>query len=101
MITVDEIKEYLRIAYDDEDRLLASFIVAAYAYLRNVVDDFDLLYVQYEDFKSQADLVARFYVGELYDNREQMQGDVKLPFMCRSIITQMQLYKVKEVNENA
>lgn len=101
MITVQEAKTYLNIDYDDHDGLIESFIEAAHAYLNNAVDNFDLLYEQDSDFKKLADLVAKFFVGELYDNREQMQAEKNTSFMYRSIITQMQLFKAKEVNEDA
>lgn len=101
MIAVEEIKTYLNIDYSDHDGLLESFIEVAHAYLKNAVDNFDVLYEQDGDFRRLADLVTKFFVGELYDNREQMQAEKNTGFMYRSVITQMQLFQVKEVNEDA
>ena len=38
MVTVAEVKEYLRIPYDDEDVFVQSIIEAGYDYLQDAVD---------------------------------------------------------------
>lgn len=95
MTSIQDIKTYLNIDYTDHDAMLQGFIEVAHAYLKNAVDDFDIIYEQDESFKALADLVTKFLVGELYDNREQMQAEKNTSFMYRSIITQMQLYKAR------
>lgn len=98
MITVDDLKEYLYIPNEitNDDRTIGFMIDASYSYLRGAVDDFDALYKQNLDFKKQADLYALFYTAELYQNRNQFNSDRGNSYMTRSLITQLQTYKLED-----
>ena len=55
MVTLDEVKEYLNIVGDDDDRILNREIVAGYGYLEDALDDFQEIYDSNESFKTKAD----------------------------------------------
>lgn len=101
MITVDEVKEYLRINHDDDDALIEEFIIAGYDYLRDAVDDFDDIYKENQTFARKADLFVKTkWLPNEYDNREGMQsGGESLNYAARSLLTQLSLYR-KEVDNS-
>ena len=98
MVELAEIKEYLRIPYDDEDTFIQTMIDAGYIYLENAVDYYHEKYANYESFSKLADyFVKTQWCPTAYDNREGMlAGSVQLSYTARSIITQLQLYTYTE-----
>ena len=101
MVALTEIKEYLRIPYDDEDTFIQAVIDAGYIYLENAVEYYHELYESNESFSKLADyFVKTQWCPTAYDNREGMlAGNVQLSYTARSIITQLQLYTYKEGGE--
>lgn len=101
MVALTEIKEYLRIPYDDEDTFIQAIIDAGYIYLENAVEYYHELYESNESFSKLADyFVKTQWCPTAYDNREGMlAGNVQLSYTARSIITQLQLYTYKEGGE--
>ena len=101
MVELAEVKEYLRIPYDDEDTFIQAVIDAGYIYLENAVEYYHELYESNESFSKLADyFVKTQWCPTAYDNREGMlAGNVQLSYTARSIITQMQLYTYKEGGE--
>lgn len=101
MVSLTEVKELLRIPYDDEDTFIQAMIDAGYMYLKNAVDYFDELYASNESFSKLADyFVKTQWCPTAYDNREGMlAGSVQLSYTARSIITQLQLYTYIEGGE--
>ena len=101
MVELAEVKEYLRIPYDDEDTFIQAMIDAGYIYLENAVEYYHELYESNESFSKLADyFVKTQWCPTAYDNREGMlAGNVQLSYTARSIITQMQLYTYKEGGE--
>jgi uncharacterized phage protein (predicted DNA packaging) len=67
MLSVSEAKEYLRIDNDEEDRIIASLIIAATEYVQNVMrrsfDEFDKV----PESVNQAVLLT---VATMYENRQ-------------------------------
>lgn len=96
MVTVEEVKEYLNIVGDDDDRILNREIVAGYGYLEDAVDDFQEIYDSNESFKTKADAwVLDFWLPDAYDNREGgwAEGSAGMDPRARAMITQLQLYR--------
>lgn len=94
MITVQTVKNYLRIPYDDDDQFIKQLIDGGYDYLRDAVDDFDKLFASNAAFARKADLfVLCHWTPTGYDQREGMTADEPaLNYSARSLLTQMQLY---------
>lgn len=101
MVELAEVKEYLRIPYDDEDTFIQAVIDAGYIYLENAVEYYHELYESNESFSKLADyFVKTQWCPTAYDNREGMlAGNIQLSYTARSIITQLQLYTYKEGGE--
>ena len=101
MVALTEIKEYLRIPYDDEDTFIQAMIDAGYIYLENAVEYYHELYESNESFSKLADyFVKTQWCPTAFDNREGMlAGNVQLSYTARSIITQLQLYTYTEGGE--
>lgn len=101
MVELAEVKEYLRIPYDDEDTFIQAVIDAGYIYLENAVEYYHELYESNNSFSKLADyFVKTQWCPTAYDNREGMlAGNVQLSYTARSIITQLQLYTYKEGGE--
>ena len=98
MVELAEIKEYLRIPYDDEDTFIQTMIDAGYIYLENAVEYYHELYESNESFSNLADFwVKTQWCPTAFDDREGMlAGSVQLSYTARSIITQLQLYTYTE-----
>lgn len=102
MITINDAKDYIYVpaSVTIDDMAIHGFILAAYAYLRGAIDDFDKLYETNDDFECLADLFAVMYVAELYQQRNQYSTGSSTPsFLVRALMTQMQTYTYEENNE--
>ena len=101
MVSLTEVKELLRILYDDEDSFIQAIIDAGYIYLENAVEDYHELYESNESFSRLADyFVKTQWCPTAFDDREGMlAGSVQLSYTARSIITQLQLYTYTEGGE--
>ena len=87
-LTLKEVKDYLRIDFDD-DLWLQSLMVATMDYLRDSIDDFDKK-LEKEKFKSRAKILALVLLQDWYDNREH--AEIKdFTYTVRSMMTQLQV----------
>ena len=99
MIQTSDVKEYLRIDYNDDDNFIADVIQTGYDYLADAIDDFSELYSGDEVFSRKADLwVKTQWCPPMYDQREGMltDKDIKLNYAARAMLTQLQMYRVEE-----
>lgn len=101
ILTLDEVKNYLRVDLDDDDTLIQSFIMAAEAYLKNVTGK------EYPETDSGGNKMAyeleKVYLNLLiaywYENRsaaprnKSLNGMVpdEFTFTTRSLLLQLQL----------
>lgn len=101
MVSLTEVKELLRIPYDDEDSFIQGIIDAGYIYLENAVEYYHELYESNESFSRLADyFVKTQWCPTAFDDREGMlAGSVQLSYTARSIIIQLQLYTYTEGGE--
>ena len=101
MITINDAKDYIYVpaSVTIDDMAIHGFILAAYAYLRGAIDDFDKLYETNDDFECLADLFAVMYVAELYQQRNQYSTGSSTPsFLVKALMTQMQTYTLDTSN---
>lgn len=101
MITINDAKEYIYVpaSVTIDDMAIHGFILAAYAYLRGAIDNFDALYDTNDEFECLADLYATMYVAELYQQRNQYSTGSSTPsFLVKALMTQMQTYTYNEEN---
>lgn len=89
ILTLKEVKDYLRIDYDDDDLLLQSLLVATMDYLRDAINGFDKKSTK-EKFIKRAKILACVLVQDWYDNREQKESK-DLSYTARSLLTQLQV----------
>lgn len=88
ILTLEEIKNYLRIDYDEDDKLLQSLQVAATAYLQDAVCDLEQR-MEKKEFKERAKVLCSVIIQDWYDNREH--GESKdFNYTIRSMLTQLQ-----------
>ncbi|MEG1519909.1 MAG: head-tail connector protein [Clostridia bacterium] len=64
MITLDETKEFLRVSFNDDDKLITMLIAAAVEYIESAVGK------AFNHNSERAKLLALVVVKEFYDNRE-------------------------------
>lgn len=103
MITINDAKDYIYVpaSVTIDDMAIHGFILAAYAYLRGAIDDFDKLYETNDDFECLADLFAVMYVAELYQQRNQYSTGSSTPsFLVKALMTQLQTYTYDDKGEN-
>lgn len=95
MISVDQVKDYLRIPYEEDDAYIESVIGQGYSYTRDAVDDFDAIYAEDAAFSDKCDMwVLTQWMPSAYDRREGMfTGAVTMDYTARAMLTQLQMYR--------
>ena len=98
MISVDQVKDYLRIPYKEDDGYIESAISQGYSYIRDAVDDFDEIYAKDSVFSDKCDMwVLTQWMPSAYDRREGMfTGAVTMDYTARAMLTQLQMYRKEE-----
>lgn len=95
MVTLDDVKSYLRLDIDDDDNLLMSLIPVATAHIRAVVDGFDANYQVSDgrDYCKIADLCIIATVAEIYTKRigDSSQSQ-NYSFIIQNMIEILQFY---------
>ena len=74
MVTLEEVKNYLHVDFDDDDEILQSLIAAADEYLRGAVNP------NYDTMSERAKMLSRIVISDLYDNRgisDKASGNVR------------------------
>ncbi|MBQ0066774.1 MAG: phage gp6-like head-tail connector protein [Phascolarctobacterium sp.] len=100
MVTVQQVKDYLRIPFNDDDTAIQAMLDAGNAYLVNAIDDCLIKYTQNEGFRKQADdWILRYWMPVAYNDREG-QGAEGLGYVARSVLTQLQMYEVEVPNDS-
>lgn len=93
MLSVEEVKPYIRVDYDDDDVLIDLLIANAEIYLRDAISDFDLKVSNDIEgrFKNKAKLAMLVLIKNWYDNRDFMEFRVgeKIRYTIQSIMVQM------------
>lgn len=90
MLTVERLKEHLRIDGDAEDALLGQYLEAATAYLSGAADNYRANYVRYPEYATKADMLTAILASELYQNRENTVHDMS--YTIRTLMAQLQYF---------
>lgn len=95
MITAEQVKEYLRIPYADDDSFIERIIKQGYDYLKDAIDDYETLYAENITFSGKCDMwVLTHWIPGAYDQREGMfTGKPEMDYAARAMLTQLQLYR--------
>ena len=89
-MTLEQVKDYLRVDGDDDDNIIRTMMEAAKEYIVFAVGE-------YEEKDKTANMLFCAIVQNMYDNRELMQSDIQqkkaIEYTFRSIILQLQMKK--------
>lgn len=90
-MTLETVKNYLRVDGNDDDSLIQLEIDAAHAYMCGAVSNFTALYEADEAFRNAADVAKLAIIAQLYENRtSEYKNDYSYPI--RTIINQLALW---------
>jgi uncharacterized phage protein (predicted DNA packaging) len=98
ILTLEEVKSFLRIDYNDEDSLLQIYIDGAEAYLYNATG------IIFDNTNNLAKLYCFCLISDWYENRnfatDIKNGNVneKVRYTLQSILLQLQLSEVGDTN---
>ena len=89
-MTIEEVKDYLRVDGDDDDNIIRTMMEASKEYIISAVGEYD-------ETDKTANLLFCAIVQNMYDNRELMQSDIQqrkaIEYAFKSIILQLQMKK--------
>lgn len=88
-MTLEEVKNYLRVTYDDDDGYLTNLMQVAEDYLVAGVTDY-LVKKEKEHFRARAEIVKLVIIQNLYDERYMMGKALEMNYIVRSMITQLE-----------
>lgn len=91
-MTLDDVKSYLRIDFNEDDEMIKQMMMAAEGYIINAVG-------KYDEKNAKANMLYMALVQDLYDNRTLMvteQQRKRMSYTYASIILQLQ-YQTEEV----
>lgn len=88
-MTLEEVKNYLRVTYDDDDGYLTNLMQVAEDYLVAGVTDY-LVKKEKEHFRARAEIVKLVIIQNLYDERYMMGQPLEMNYIIRSVITQLE-----------
>lgn len=74
MLTLQDVKNYLHIDFDDDDKLLTHLIGVAHEYICSAVN------VKYNPDSERAQMLSLIVISDLYDNRgisDKASGNVR------------------------
>ena len=96
MVTLEEVKLYLRIDTDFEDDLIEGLLEVAGGYLRDGVTDFDINYARDEKYAKKADLLTKVLVAEMYNNRDSRNDSrTNFSYTVQSMMNQLKYYAME------
>lgn len=85
-MTLEEVKNFLKVDFDDDDDLITLEIEAAEEYIADAVG-------QYKESSARTKLLLLNIVSTLYENRVYtvLQANEKVQYSLRSMVLQLQL----------
>lgn len=90
---IEQVKEYLRVDFPDDDGLIQMMMAAAEGYIVSAVGEYD-------ESDARANLLYMAIIQDLYDNRTLTvteQQKKRMAYMFSSIILQLQLKNAQGV----
>lgn len=95
-MTLDSVKNYLRVDSDADDTLIENLMVVAEGYIRDAVTDYNKK-VADAAFLARSEMCQIVIIAELYENRNQGGREAKdFGYTVRSMITQLQYIPAPE-----
>lgn len=88
-MTLEDVKNYLRVTYDDDDGYLTNLMQVAEDYLVAGVTDY-LKKKENDHFKARAEIIKLVIIQNLYDERYMMGQPLEMSYIVRSMITQLE-----------
>jgi uncharacterized phage protein (predicted DNA packaging) len=84
IVSLDEVKNWLRVDFTDDDALLSTLISAAEEYLKNATG------IEYNDQNHLAKLFCMTLIADWYENRELVgRASDQVRPIIQSILTQL------------
>lgn len=88
-MTLDQVKKYLRVTYDDDDSYLEELIRVAEGYLEDGITDYKEK-LKNQLFAEKAQMVQYAIIQNLYDERYMMGQAMEMSYIIRSMIHQLE-----------
>lgn len=96
-MSIDDVKQFLRVDGTDDDTLIQAEIDAAEAYVRGAVNNYDTYYGNDQNFTNLADMVQKLIILELYDRPLPAEGSSgEYSFPIRTMLAQLQYWKAAD-----
>ncbi len=90
-MTLEEVKQYLRVEGNEDDALITHEMAAAESYMKDAVSGYAAFYAGDTAFKAKADMVMLAIITDLYQDRVGEKKD--LGYIIRSMINQLSLWE--------
>ncbi|MFR7349466.1 head-tail connector protein [Peptoniphilus sp.] len=88
-MTLEDVKNYLRVTYDDDDGYLTNLMQVAEDYLVAGITDY-LEKKKNDHFKTRSEIVKLVIIQNLYDERYLVGQPLEMSYIIRSMITQLE-----------
>lgn len=88
-MTLDQVKKYLRVTYDDDDSYLKELIQVAEGYLEDGITNYKGK-LKNQVFAEKAQMVQYAIIQNLYDERYMMGQAMEMSYIVRSMIHQLE-----------
>ena len=94
MLSLDEVKDYLRVTYEDDDPYIKNLIEIAEDYLHDGISDYETKKAS-KRFLRKARMVKLAIIQQLYDERyyvgqTKLSEDYRLNYVILSMIFQLE-----------
>lgn len=90
IISLDEMKNYLRVTYDDDDEYIKSLLCVADSYMEGAITNFREK-IKEEKFRVRAEMAAKALVSHLYDERFYQGKKLELNYVIHSLMLQIEV----------
>lgn len=89
-IDLDFVKEYLRVDYDDDDRMIEMMMVSAKSFMKNVLNlDLDVIKLEFGEIPSEFNIPFLAIINHWYDRREvqsHRNTEKELSYVFRDVL---------------
>lgn len=92
MLSLKDVKNYIRVDVDEDDKLIENMMNSAYSYVRGAIDDFEIK-CENDLFENKAEHIMLFLIAEWYDNRQYSRYEKynEVSHIVTAMIQQIQL----------
>lgn len=90
-MTLEEVKQYLRVEGNEDDALITHEMAAAESYMKDAVSGYAAFYAGDDAFKAKADMVMLAIITDLYQDRVGEKKD--MGYIIRSMVNQLSLWE--------